>query len=65
MSSSSVWLAHDARTQCSLSRCLVFLIHLRLQNDNFLFFWLQEHHEEDFFLYMAYSDENVYGKDDL
>lgn len=20
-----------------------------------------EHHEEDFFLYMAYSDENVYG----
>ncbi|PNF39469.1 Gamma-aminobutyric acid receptor-associated protein [Cryptotermes secundus] len=22
----------------------------------------QEHHEEDFFLYIAYSDENVYGK---
>ncbi|KAL1465430.1 hypothetical protein WDU94_005006 [Cyamophila willieti] len=21
----------------------------------------QEHHEEDFFLYIAYSDENVYG----
>ncbi|XP_076315338.1 gamma-aminobutyric acid receptor-associated protein-like [Tachypleus tridentatus] len=21
----------------------------------------QEHHEEDFFLYMSYSDENVYG----
>jgi GABA(A) receptor-associated protein len=21
----------------------------------------QEHHEEDFFLYMAYSDESVYG----
>jgi len=25
----------------------------------------QEHHEEDFFLYMAYSDENVYGDDNL
>jgi hypothetical protein len=24
---------------------------------------LQEHHEEDFFLYIAYSDENVYGSD--
>lgn len=23
---------------------------------------LQEHHEEDFFLYIAYSDENVYGQ---
>jgi hypothetical protein len=22
----------------------------------------QEHHEEDFFLYIAYSDENVYGQ---
>jgi len=22
---------------------------------------LQEHHEEDFFLYIAYSDESVYG----
>lgn len=22
----------------------------------------QEHHEEDYFLYIAYSDENVYGK---
>merc|ERR1712209_86 len=22
----------------------------------------QEHHEEDFFLYIAYSDESVYGK---
>lgn len=21
----------------------------------------QEHHEEDFFLYIAYSDESVYG----
>ena len=24
-------------------------------------FYLQEHHEEDFFLYIAYSDESVYG----
>lgn len=24
-------------------------------------FSFQEHHEEDFFLYIAYSDENVYG----
>ncbi|KAH8386914.1 hypothetical protein KR093_003420 [Drosophila rubida] len=23
----------------------------------------QEHHEEDYFLYIAYSDENVYGMD--
>merc|ERR1712226_1692651 len=23
----------------------------------------QEHHEEDFFLYIAYSDESVYGAD--
>jgi len=23
----------------------------------------QEHHEEDFFLYIAYSDESVYGSD--
>lgn len=23
--------------------------------------FFQEHHEEDFFLYIAYSDENVYG----
>ena len=22
---------------------------------------LQDHHEEDFFLYIAYSDESVYG----
>lgn len=22
----------------------------------------QEHHEEDFFLYIAYSDESVYGE---
>lgn len=25
------------------------------------FLSLQEHHEEDFFLYIAYSDEDVYG----
>merc|ERR1739845_41879 len=25
----------------------------------------QEHHEEDFFLYIAYSDESVYGNDDI
>lgn len=25
-------------------------------------FHKQEHHEEDYFLYIAYSDENVYGK---
>lgn len=25
-------------------------------------FFNQEHHEEDYFLYIAYSDENVYGK---
>ncbi len=25
------------------------------------FYVLQEHHEEDFFLYIAYSDESVYG----
>lgn len=25
------------------------------------FILLQEHHEEDFFLYIAYSDESVYG----
>merc|ERR1712025_1305641 len=25
----------------------------------------QEHHEEDFFLYIAYSDESVYGKNSL
>jgi GABA(A) receptor-associated protein len=24
----------------------------------------QEHHEEDFFLYIAYSDESVYGSDE-
>ncbi|CAK5091734.1 unnamed protein product [Meloidogyne enterolobii] len=24
----------------------------------------QDHHKEDFFLYIAYSDENVYGADD-
>ena len=23
----------------------------------------QEHHEEDFFLYIAYSDESVYGRE--
>jgi len=23
----------------------------------------QEHHEEDFFLYIAYSDESVYGEE--
>ena len=23
----------------------------------------QEHHEEDFFLYIAYSDESVYGNE--
>lgn len=22
---------------------------------------IQEHHEEDFFLYIAFSDENMYG----
>jgi len=27
------------------------------------YFQFQEHHEEDFFLYIAYSDENVYGCD--
>lgn len=27
----------------------------------FIFCVLQEHHEEDYFLYIAYSDENVYG----
>lgn len=26
-------------------------------------FPFQEHHEEDFFLYIAYSDESVYGVD--
>ena len=26
------------------------------------FFSFQEHHEEDFFLYIAYSDESVYGQ---
>ncbi|KAI7814341.1 Gamma-aminobutyric acid receptor-associated protein [Triplophysa rosa] len=25
-------------------------------------FHTQEHHEEDFFLYIAYSDESVYGE---
>merc|ERR1712080_798204 len=25
----------------------------------------QEHHEEDFFLYIAYSDESVYGADSI
>merc|ERR1711909_11646 len=25
----------------------------------------QEHHEEDFFLYIAYSDESVYGSDSV
>lgn len=25
----------------------------------------QEHHEEDFFLYIAYSDESVYGSSEL
>lgn len=33
--------------------------------NSFLFIFksmLQEHHEEDYFLYIAYSDENVYGK---
>merc|ERR1712126_666657 len=25
----------------------------------------QEHHEEDFFLYIAYSDESVYGADSM
>jgi hypothetical protein len=31
--------------------------------DEIICFWsyFQEHHEEDFFLYIAYSDESVYG----
>lgn len=29
---------------------------------NFFFISHQDHREEDFFLYIAYSDENVYGQ---
>lgn len=36
---------HLLRTVCCYRPCL----------------YLQEHHEEDFFLYVAYSDESVYG----
>jgi len=32
-----------------------------LLSANFFQTLIQEHHEEDFFLYIAYSDENVYG----
>lgn len=30
--------------------------------DTFFFLPLQDNHEEDYFLYVAYSDESVYGK---
>ncbi|KAI9555814.1 GABA(A) receptor-associated protein [Daphnia sinensis] len=35
-------------------------IHLRPE-DALFFFVNNEHHEEDYFLYIAYSDESVYG----
>uniref|UniRef100_A0AAY4EFJ3 Uncharacterized protein n=1 Tax=Denticeps clupeoides TaxID=299321 RepID=A0AAY4EFJ3_9TELE len=45
-----------------------FLLYLSTGWSHFIFVFnwfyfpvLQEHHEEDFFLYIAYSDESVYG----
>jgi len=32
-----------------------------MKKQNFEKSYFQEHHEEDFFLYIAYSDESVYG----
>jgi len=43
----------------SLNACENTLFHLMYYSWLFCFF--QEHHEEDFFLYIAYSDESVYG----
>lgn len=38
-----------------------FYFQLFIKNKNVYIFSLKEHHEEDYFLYIAYSDENVYG----
>jgi Autophagy protein Atg8 ubiquitin like len=52
------WLRERFSEVLLLGRGILHSINISIGNH---IFYLQEHHEEDFFLYIAYSDENVYG----